>query len=172
LQAFVKQHERTFKPTKSSYKAVYTKYSAFFGNNDHLYVNVVNAGTLSFYSATLMKGSIIVSAIVVYGFLLPQLLKSENTVMVSCRKMCKAKVECWEYNLLANCKFADLNHIYIYIEWALVVPWITRKNILLMFLVYRWRSSMLSTSKRDTAAALNFRFNLGTKQCCHLAVKR
>jgi hypothetical protein len=30
------------------------------------------------------------------------------------------------------------------IEWALVVPWITRENILLMFLVYRWRSRMLS----------------------------
>jgi hypothetical protein len=24
------------------------------------------------------------------------------------------------------------------------LPWITRENILLMFLVYRWRSSMLS----------------------------
>jgi hypothetical protein len=27
------------------------------------------------------------------------------------------------------------------IEYALVVPWITRENILLMFLVYRWRST-------------------------------
>jgi hypothetical protein len=59
------------------------------------------------------------------------------------------------------------------IEWALVVPWITRENILLMFLVYRWRSvcsRMLPTSKRDAALALSF-FNLGAKQCCHLAVK-
>jgi hypothetical protein len=45
------------------------------------------------------------------------------------------------------------------IEWALVVPWITRENILLMFLVNRWRCScshMLPTSKRDAALLTSF----------------
>jgi hypothetical protein len=48
---------------------------------------------------------------------------------------------------------------HIYIEWALVVPWITLENILLMFLVYRWRCScsrMLPTSKRDAALVTSF----------------
>jgi hypothetical protein len=59
------------------------------------------------------------------------------------------------------------------IEWALVVPWITRENILLMFLVYKWRSSMLSYApyfKMWRCSQLPF-INLGAKQCCHLAVK-
>jgi hypothetical protein len=52
-----------------------------------------------------------------------------------------------------------VNISYITIEWALVVPWITRENILLMFLVHRWRCScsrMLPTSKRDAALVTSF----------------
>jgi hypothetical protein len=62
-------------------------------------------------------------------------------------------------NFVPNALCEKNKNVAVTIEWALVVPWITRENLLLMFLVYRWRCScsrMLPTSKRDAALVTSF----------------